>query len=162
MKVEMAAVITSRGALAFRSRIRSEPQLLAASAFLFANLLHMLDHLRQGLGGLSGPVLAGGALVTLSAVAALALAWRQDPHAPVAAVVIGSWDAILVAQAHMLPSWGAFSNSYPEISADVLSWAVMLGEVAAASALAVTGAVVWRRQTALPVSARRNTAGEGP
>ena len=52
--------------------IRAKDTLPAAAiAFLAANLLHGADHLRQGTDLLALPVRAGGALVTLSAVAVL-------------------------------------------------------------------------------------------
>jgi hypothetical protein len=111
----------------------------ASGALVAANLLHTADHLRQGTERLSTEVLAGGAVLTLTALLTLFLVVRRDPRAPRVAAVVGLWTAVGVAASHVAPHWSAFSDPYPELSADVLSWAVMLAEIAAAFALGVIG-----------------------
>lgn len=121
----------------------------AAAVFVAANVLHTLDHLRQGLGGLTPEILTAGTLLTLAAIAVLALALRGDPRAAVVGCGVGVSGALGIAAAHLAPHWGALSNPYPEIGADALSWAVMLAEIAAAFALAVVGMREVARQPAV-------------
>jgi len=111
----------------------------ASGALVAANLLHTADHLRQGTDRLSTEVLAGGAVLTLAALLTLFLVVRRDPRAPRVAAVVGLWTAVGVAASHVAPHWSAFSDPYPDLSADVLSWAVMLAEIAAAFALGLIG-----------------------
>jgi hypothetical protein len=108
---------------------------LAAAAFVAANLLHTLDHLRQGTGDLATEVLAGGTVLSTLAILTLVLALRRHPRAALWAAVVGTWSALGVAASHVAPHWSAFSDSYFEIDADALSWAVMLAEVLAAAYL---------------------------
>jgi hypothetical protein len=117
-------------------------------AFVAANVLHTLDHLRQGIGGLTTEILAGGSLITAAALATLVLALRDDPRAPLAAAVVGLWTALGVAASHIAPHWSAFSDPYPDLRVDALSWAVMLAEIAAALALGMLGVRELRRQAA--------------
>jgi hypothetical protein len=120
----------------------------ASVAFVAANLLHTLDHLRQGIGGLTTEVLAGGTVITVAAIATLYLAVRDDPRAPLAAAVVGLWTAFGVAASHIAPHWSAFSDPYPDIQVDALSWAVMLAEIGAAVGLGLVGIRELRRQAA--------------
>jgi hypothetical protein len=110
----------------------------AAALFLAANIVHTLDHVRQGVDRLAAEVLAGGTLLTLAAVLALAL--RRDPRAPVVCTGVGLAGALGVAASHLAPHWSALSDPYPGLGLDALSWAVMLAEIAAALVLAVAGA----------------------
>jgi hypothetical protein len=112
---------------------------LAAAAFVAANVLHSLDHLRQGTGDLATEVLAGGTVLSVLAVLTLVLALRRHPRAALWAAVVGSWSALGVIASHVAPHWSAFSDSYFAIHADALSWIVMLGEVAAAAYLGLAG-----------------------
>lgn len=112
---------------------------LAAAAFVAANALHTLDHLRQGTADLATEVLAGGTVLSILAVLTLVLALRRHPRAPLWAAVVGTWSALGVLASHVAPHWSAFSDSYVEIHADALSWAVMLAEVAAAAWLGFAG-----------------------
>lgn len=109
----------------------------ASAGFVAANVLHTLDHLRQGVGGLTWEILAGGGVLTVLAVAVLVLALRRDQRAPAFAAVVGFSGAVGIASAHIAPHWSALSDSYLDIHADALSWIVMLLEVGAALALGV-------------------------
>jgi hypothetical protein len=111
----------------------------ASVAFVAANVAHTLDHLRQGTSELSNEILAGGAAVSILAVVTLVFVLRGDRRAPLIAAVVGLWSAVGVAASHIAPHWSAFSDSYPAIHADALSWIVMLAEVAAALALGLAG-----------------------
>jgi hypothetical protein len=118
---------------------------LAAAAFVAANLLHTLDHVRQGTGDLATEVLAGGAVISILAVLTLVLALRRHPRAALWAAVVGTWSALGVIASHVAPHWSALSDSYFEIHADALSWVVMLAEVAAAAWLGYVGFRMLRR-----------------
>jgi hypothetical protein len=128
-------------------RLRTDPLLLAACAFLLANAVHGLDHVRRGTGGLPAGVIAGGPVLTLTAVAVLWLAWRRHPRTPLVAAIVGILDGILIAQAHMAPNWGTFSDPFPGARVDALGWAIMLAEVASAFALGLAGLFELRRQS---------------
>jgi hypothetical protein len=125
---------------------RSWTGLEAASAgFVAANLLHTLDHFRQGLGGLTWEILSAGTLLTVEAIVVLVLVLRRHEWAAPLAVVVGFSGAIGIAAAHIAPHWSALSDSYPQIGADALSWIVMLLEMSAALVLGVVGAREARR-----------------
>lgn len=136
-------------------RRRLDTLSLAAALFVAANLLHTLDHLRQGTGDLATEVLAGGTVLSALAVLTLVLALTHHPRAPLWAAVVGTWSALGVLASHVAPHWSAFSDSYFEIHADALSWIVMLAEVAAAAWL---GAVGFRTLRRAPGSPRRSRA----
>jgi hypothetical protein len=129
---------------------------LAAAAFVAANLLHTLDHLRQGTGDLATEVLAGGTVLSALAILTLVLALRRHPRAALWAAVVGAWSALGVIASHIAPHWSAFSDSYFEIDADALAWAAMLGEVLAAAYLGLVGFRALRRPA--PGSRRRSPA----
>ena len=104
-------------------------------AFVAANLLHSADHQRQGTESLTTEIMVGGSAITIAAIASLVLALRRDERAPIFAAVLGLSAAAGIAASHIAPHWSAFSDSYPQIHADALSWAVMLAEIVAAAAL---------------------------
>jgi len=110
-----------------------------------ANLLHTADHQRQGLGGLSWAILAGGSALTMAAIASLVLAWRDDERAPVFGSVLGLSAAAGIAASHLAPHWSVLSDSYPESHADAISWLVVLLEIAGALLLAAVSVLGLRR-----------------
>ena len=125
---------------------RSWTGLEAASAgFVAANILHTLDHLRQGVGDLTWEILAGGSVLTVLAIVTLVLVLREDEIAAPLAAVVGFSGAIGIAASHVAPHWSALSDSYPEIHADALSWIVMLIEVGTALTLGLVAARELRR-----------------
>jgi len=130
---------------------------LAATAFVAANVLHTLDHLRQGTDDLATEILAGGTVLSILAVLTLVLALRRHPRAALWAAVVGTWSVLGVIASHIAPHWSAFSDSYFEIDADALSWAVMLAEVLAAAYLGLVGFRELRRPAG--DSRRRSHAG---
>jgi hypothetical protein len=107
----------------------------ASAAFVAANILHTLDHFRQGLDGLTWEILSAGTLLTLEAIVVLVLVLRRHEWAAPVAAVVGFSGAIGIAAAHIAPHWSALSDSYPQIGADALSWIVMLMEMGAALTL---------------------------
>jgi hypothetical protein len=122
--------------------------LRANIVFIAVNLLHTADHQRQGTEGLTWEIYMGGSAITLAAVASLVLAARRDERAPIFGAVLGLSAAAGIAASHIAPHWSAFSDSYPQIDADALSWAVMLAEIAAAAVLGLVGLAQLRRQPA--------------
>jgi hypothetical protein len=125
------------------------PLARAAAVFVAANVLHTLDHLRQGIGGLTPANLTAGSLLTLAALLALALALRADARAAVVCAGVGASGVLGIAAAHLAPHWSALSDPYPGLGVDALSWAVMLAEIAAAFALAAVGMREVARQPAV-------------
>lgn len=113
--------------------------------FVAANLLHTADHQRQGTGGLSWEILAGGSAITIAAIVSLVLAWRRDGRAPIFGAVLGLSAAAGIAASHLAPHWSAFSDSYAQIHADAISWVVVLIEIAAAVVLAMVALRELRR-----------------
>jgi hypothetical protein len=111
---------------------------VSATVLLVANLLHGADHLRQHLAGVDVAVFVGGSMLTAAAVVVFRL--RHHSDAPLLATAVGFTAAVLVAASHIAPHWSTLSDSYiSDIHADVLSWAIMLLEVAAGFLLGVVG-----------------------
>jgi hypothetical protein len=121
---------------------------VAAVTFVAANILHTLDHFRQGVSGLSSEILVGGTTLTVLAIVVMVMALREHPRAPALAAVVGLSGAVGIAASHLLPHWSALSDSYPQIHADALSWVIVLIEIGAALGLAVVAIRELRRQLA--------------
>jgi drug/metabolite transporter (DMT)-like permease len=119
----------------------------AAMALLGANLLHGADHVRQHLDSVNTVVRVGGGMLAAAAVAVVIVVLRRHPRAPLLATLVGFAAAILVSASHVAPHWSVLSDSYiDDVHPDVLSWAVMLLEVAAGFLLGVVGAHTLRAQ----------------
>lgn len=129
-----------------RSETGRDWLVVAAWAFLAANLIHTADHLRQGTDGVRQPVIVAGTAVTIAAVVCLRMAIKHHRHAAVFAAFLGIQAFFGIAASHIAPDWGFLSDSYPQIHADALSWAVMLLEMAAGLTLGLVGLHVRRRQ----------------
>jgi hypothetical protein len=84
----------------------------AAVAFISAVAIHGGDHLYRGTENQSPQVLSGGTVQALLGVVAVALVFRRHRWGPIAAAFVGIASAVVFASAHLLPSWGAFSDSY--------------------------------------------------
>jgi hypothetical protein len=125
--------------------MRRSPLATAAVAFVAANVIHTLDHFRQGVGGLSAEIVVAGTTLTLLALVVMVMALRQHPRAPAFAAVVGVSGVVGIAASHLAPHWSALSDPYPDISVDALSWAVMLLEMAAAAVLAIVAVRELRR-----------------
>jgi hypothetical protein len=118
----------------------------AALVYAVGFLLHTADHLRRGLDVLTPEVFWAGNVTGVVAVAAISMALAGHRLAPLIACAHGIAQGLGVAAVHLLPSWGAFSDSLPDGGADVLSWAAVLVEIAAAFAFGVAGAYILRRR----------------
>jgi hypothetical protein len=114
----------------------------AAACYAAGFLLHTVDHLRRGLDVLTPEVLWAGNVSSLMAVAAIALAMIGHRVAPVVAIGVGFSQAIGVSAVHLLPTWGAFSDSLSSGSVDALSWLAVLSEIAGAAMFGATGVAV--------------------
>jgi hypothetical protein len=125
--------------------LQRSPLAIVSIAFVAANLLHTLDHFRQGVSGLTTEIVAAGTTLTVLAIVVMVMALRQHPRAPALAAVVGVSGAVGIAASHLAPHWSALSDPYPDISVDALSWAVMLFEIAAAGALAIVALRELRR-----------------
>jgi len=136
----------------------------ANAVFVAANLLHTADHQRQGTEGLTWEIYLGGSAITIAAIASLVLALRHDGRAPIFAAVLGISSAAGIAASHIAPHWIAFSDAYPQIHADAISWVDVLLEIAGALWLSAAGLRGLRRAStpapsaAVPPGARRSTA----
>jgi hypothetical protein len=130
----------------------------ASAAFVVANMLHTADHFRQGTERLAAEVVAGGTVLSVAALVTLALALKGHPRAALSAAVVGLSGAAGVVASHLAPHWSAFSDPYPQIDPDLLSWAAMLAEVAAALALALVGWRELRRRDTGPATEAAGTA----
>src|SRR3954466_13019723 len=119
---------------------------IAAIAFFAANLLHTLDHQRQGTERLTTEIFIGGSVISILGVVTLVMALRQNEQAPLVATVVGFWTAIGVTASHILPHWSAFSDPYPDLNVDALSWVIVLLEIGAAAALGLVGLRELRRR----------------
>jgi hypothetical protein len=143
---------------------RTQTLIGANIAFVAANLLHSADHQRQGTQGLSTEIMLGGSAITIAAIASLVLALRRSERAAIFATVLGLSAAAGIAASHIAPHWSAFSDSYPEIRADAVSWAAVAIEIGAALLLAAAGLRELRKasnsgpRAAVPAGAGRITA----
>ena len=117
---------------------RLTPLQVAAIGYPALNVVHVLDHLRQGR-VLSIEVYGIGTLGLLSGLLVLFLALRDHPEAPLGAAVFGTAATIGVALVHLAPSWGVFSDSYTILRLDTWSWLSADLLMVSGAALAVTG-----------------------
>jgi hypothetical protein len=122
-------------------RRRPDALLAANIAFAVTVVLHGIDHSRQarGVGALATEVVAGGTVIFVLTATTLVLSLRNHPRAALFAAVIGLSTAVGVSLSHLAPHWSAFSDPYADLSLDVLSWIVMLAEIAAAAVLGIVG-----------------------
>jgi len=111
----------------------------AAAVFVFIDLLHFADHLRQGR-PLGPGVTTPGTISLFVAIAVLVLAVRHSRVAPPLAAALGAVVAIGVLAVHLLPPWGAYSDSYLPLHLDALSYLSLALLSLSAAALAAAGA----------------------
>ena len=127
------------------TRPRIDALTAASIAFGLSILVHGADHIRQGTGSLTREVFWGGAVLALVNFTTIGLALRRHPRAPLFCAAVGLWTAVAVSASHLAPHWSAFSNPYPDLSLDVLSWVAMLSEVIAGLVLAAVAIAAVRR-----------------
>ncbi|GAC1333334.1 MAG: hypothetical protein NVSMB17_13630 [Candidatus Dormibacteria bacterium] len=111
----------------------------AAALFVFVDLLHFADHLRQGR-PLGPGVTTPGTISLFLAIGVLVLAIRHSRVAPPLAAGLGAVVAVGVLAVHLLPPWGAYSDSYLPLHLDVVSYLSLALLSLSAAILAVAGA----------------------
>jgi hypothetical protein len=118
---------------------------LTAAIYLVGWSLHTADHLRRGLGAVTGEVLWAGNVSGILALIAIGMAFAGHRLAPVAAIAAGLPAAFGVAAVHLLPSWGVFSDSLADGHVDGFTWVAVLVEIGGALAFGLAGIVTARR-----------------
>jgi hypothetical protein len=119
---------------------------LAGLGFAAGFVVHNADHARRGIDAISDPVVWGGTVVAMAAAVVLTLVATRHPLAPFAAAAGGLAIAVGVSATHLLPDWGALSDSLPSGTVDGFTWVAVLAEVVGAALLGVTGLRLVRRQ----------------
>lgn len=121
----------------------------AAGFFAVALLLHGADHMRRGMDVIPPAVMIGGTLQLIFAAVTIALVFKRNRWAPLAAVGIGFAGAVGFTAAHLLPKWGFFSDSFinapPWARVTAFSWLTAILEIAANVIFAVIGLVLVRQ-----------------
>jgi hypothetical protein len=114
-----------------------------AVIFVVALSLHTADHLRRGMNVVPPAVMAAGMVQGVLALLTVVLVFRGSRWAPHGAVVIGFVSALGFAAAHLLPTWGAFSDSFidptPAAGVTWFSWVSAVAEILADLLFGVTG-----------------------
>jgi hypothetical protein len=118
----------------------------AATLFAIAVALHAIDHLRRGMNILPPAVMIAGMVQIALAAVAIALVFLGNRWAPHAAVVIGFVSAVGFTAAHLLPTWGFFSDSFinapPSAHVTWSSWVTALCEIVADVLFGLAGVAV--------------------
>jgi hypothetical protein len=111
----------------------------AALLYAIGLAVHTADHFRRGTDVLTPQVYWAGILSTAAALFAISLVVFDARPASVVAASVGFANAIGVAAVHLLPSWSAFSDAFPDSGVDSLSWAAVLFEIATAVLFGAAG-----------------------
>jgi len=130
------------------TRIFDYATILFAAGFMF----HNVDHLRRGVNAVTHEVLIEGTLLSILSITAIGLVIARHRLAPMFAMVVGFIGAPGVAAVHLLPTWSAFSDSFPSGHVDNISWAAAISEVVALFLFGCAGLYVRRRDRALLAS----------
>lgn len=133
----------------------------AAIVFAVALALHAGDHMRRGMDVVPPAVMVAGMVQIVLAAATVVLVFLGSRWAPHAAVVLGFVSAVGFTAAHLLPTWGFFSDSYihapPAARVTWFSWVTAICEIAADIAFGLVGIAVLsvrrsRSRDAAPIS----------
>jgi hypothetical protein len=105
----------------------------AAVFFAVALSVHTADHLRRGLDVVPLAVFTAGMIQGVVAVIAVVLVFRGSRWGPHAAILVGFASAVGFTAAHLLPTWGAFSDSFidaaPVEAVTWFSWVTAILEI---------------------------------
>ncbi|RUP34862.1 MAG: hypothetical protein EKK51_01190 [Mycolicibacterium sp.] len=119
-----------------------------------ALLLHGADHMRRGMNVVPPAVMVGGTLQLILAAVTIAMVFKRNRWAPLAAVGIGYAGAVGFTAAHLLPKWGFFSDSFlgapPWARVTAFSWVTAILEIAANLIFGTIGLVLLKARTAAP------------
>jgi hypothetical protein len=113
------------------SALTGTPLGRAALVLTAADVLHALDHTRQGR-TLASEVYVAGVAGWIALAVLLVLAARGHRLAAPYAAAVGLSVAVGFLLVHVAPHWGVFSDPYSAFDADALSWALVAVPVAAA------------------------------
>jgi hypothetical protein len=102
----------------------------AALLLALADVLHALDHTRQGR-TLGFEVYAAGVAGWIALAVLLVLVARGHRLAAPYAAAVGASVAVGFVLVHVAPHWSAFSDPYSAFDPDALSWALVAVPVAA-------------------------------
>ena len=122
----------------------------ATAVYVVGFAVHTADHARRGIDAVGDGVVWAGTFSSMLAAVAVALVVVRHPSAPLLALAIGLPQAIGFFAVHVLPTWGALSDSYPSGDVDGWSWAATSMEIAGALVFAAAGA--WALRVRLPAS----------
>ena len=136
----------------------------AAVFFAIALTLHTADHLRRGMDVVPPAVMTAGMIQGVAAALTVVLVFRGSRWAPHAAILVGFASAMGFSAAHLLPTWGAFSDSFinapPAAGVTWFSWVTAILEILADLLFAAAGvAVLVARGTPTGGAPRHNPAG---
>jgi hypothetical protein len=107
-------------------------------AVVAAQLLHDLDHVRQGRSA-SAEVSVLAVLAWVATIVLVVLVAGRHRLAALYAATFGATFALGFLLVHVLPHWSAFSDSYGDADVDALSWLLAGLPLAAGLLLAARG-----------------------
>lgn len=115
--------------------------LAATNVGLLALLVaHDMDHIfNQAPRTLAAQVIATGLVGIAATVIVLTLVLRRHPLATPAAVLVGFGNAVGFAAVHIAPHWSAFSDPYPNLDVNALSWLLLAAPMLAGILVGVQG-----------------------
>ena len=136
----------------------------ATAFFAIALTLHTADHLRRGMEVVPPAVMIAGMIQGVAAAITVGLVFLGNRWAPHSAILVGFASAVGFSAAHLLPTWGAFSDSFidaaPAAGVTWFSWITAIVEILADLLVAGAGvAVLVARSTPTGGAARHNPAG---
>jgi hypothetical protein len=131
----------------------------AALLLAAADVLHALDHTRQGR-DLASEVYVAGVSGWIALALLLVLVARGHRLAAPYAAAVGASVAVGFLAVHVLPRWSSFSDPYPDASVDALSWILVAVPIAAAVNLVVRALQSWRGVSGASRGSRAWTAAE--
>jgi len=121
----------------------------AALLLVAADVLHALDHARQGR-DLTAEVYTAGVAGWVALAVLLLLVARRHPLAAPYAAAVGLSVAVGFVAVHLAPHWSAFSDPYSGFAPDALSWALAVAPIAAGLNLAAQAARARARRRRSP------------
>jgi hypothetical protein len=127
----------------------------AALALTALDVLHALDHTRQGR-DLSSEVYVAGVAGWIALAVLLVLVARRHRLAAHYAAAVGLSVAAGFLLVHVAPHWSAVSDPYSAFDADALSWALVALPVAAAVWLVVVAVRAMRTERPPAAAARQS------
>jgi hypothetical protein len=129
----------------------------ATAFFAVALGLHAADHLRRGMDVIPHAVMVAGMVQISAATIVVFLVVKGHRWVPHAAVAIGLVSAVGFTAAHLLPTWGPFSDSFinapPAARVTWFSWVTAVVEIAADLVFAVVALAVLSARRAMPAHA---------